>query len=1150
MTRRSKRPHSSGAELERMEVDDASLPIDAETKKTSSETMSLESARDPSESSPSSASSPESRRSLRARPSPQDSPTPESSSSNETEPSSLPPGPKSKSSRRRLSPMLPSLPQNKDCLFNVLKESDIDLPAIAFQWIELYKTDPVSATVELFELFIHASGSSFSITPQILNEFTEATQKRIEELYDHRKDFPLKMYTITWKTFASNFIEFLRVLFLQCQNSIIYDGNLLNALTLPLTSFSSSPVRALRYTSTLILLNLVTVLNEIDSNVKSTEANNNRQLKSETEKIPSERSIGRIESLQAKKNELQENRTILIHSIVAIMNNVFGPRTTDTLVEIRLLCLEELGVWLEKYPLKHASNLKFIGYGLSDPSPEFKVKCLKILQSIYESEDLNDRLDDFNRKFKDRIVAICLDKDTEVAVEGVKLMGIIYQNYRTLLSNDDHEIMYQLVYCKHRNVAKVSGEFVIAVCSADDSNDSEEDQTDGSLLINLVAFFTESDLPDHAPYLVDALIDDNECLQNWKSMTKLLLHDDLNEDSIISLVKIMVASVQQSATGMVPPGRVRKKRLTAGDQQKILSDKQKLSEHFIQSLPQLLVKFRNNREVISKLLVVPQYFDLQMYVTSHQESKLPELFNEINVIIEETTDINTLRAISKTLEYFTSELHPKLSQCITVRDNILSTIIEQYKKTMNDCIEAISHGETLREDITKNVVEWMMKVAVFVSCHDMRNFDMFEFAFGIFNWSKNFLYDLGDGFCHAMHTVYYLFLWGRNHLDSEEALGAGGEQEAVQFKKKLDAFIKDTTNFLEVDSGASLEIRTEAFKCVCDILVVFRTGLQNNPNPLLHKIIYQPDGTMFDILNVFVQKNVFVQDNSDDEYRSRRNILMTFCKLFMCDVFPIAWSCVVLKHYNDFYNDYGDIIKMTLMKAKARNKMNWMRMITMTLITVYENSNIESNTIDPDDFCRLIALAKRFMAHLGIDTTRNKEQVMQIHLSGINYVTAVPDNEVPNTDVPPRIGYLEVLAEFSVKLSKEGKDEVLKALDEILPSERATRNQEWQPLLKYRKSLTGRRRNQFDSRGGQGEKSNVPVEQRKKKTPRKPSAQEKKESSKRPTVQKKKTKKATHAAETEAEDSLDFIRKIAKAREGRKRLEVLKDSAVHEEPIE
>lgn len=48
-------------------------------------------------------------------------------------------------------------------------------------------------------------------------------------------------------------------------------------------------------------------------------------------------------------------------------------------------------------------------------------------------------------------------------------------------------------------------------------------------------------------------------------------------------------------------------------------DRAKLTKHLIPTLPQLLHKYLVDAEKVANLLIIPQYFDLEIYTTSRQE---------------------------------------------------------------------------------------------------------------------------------------------------------------------------------------------------------------------------------------------------------------------------------------------------------------------------------------------------------------------------------------------------------------------------------------------------------------------------------------------------------------------------------------------------
>lgn len=59
---------------------------------------------------------------------------------------------------------------------------------------------------------------------------------------------------------------------------------------------------------------------------------------------------------------------------------------------------------------------------------EVRLRCLQALQPLYECEELKGKLELFTSKFKDRIVAMSLDKETDVAVHAVRLVIAILKS--------------------------------------------------------------------------------------------------------------------------------------------------------------------------------------------------------------------------------------------------------------------------------------------------------------------------------------------------------------------------------------------------------------------------------------------------------------------------------------------------------------------------------------------------------------------------------------------------------------------------------------------------------------------------------------------------------------------------------------------------
>jgi cohesin complex subunit SA-1/2 len=91
----------------------------------------------------------------------------------------------------------------------------------------------------------------------------------------------------------------------------------------------------------------------------------------------------------------------------------------------------------------------------------------------------------------------------------------------------------------------------------------------------------------------------------------------------------------------------------------------------------------------------------------------------------------------------------------------------------------------------------------------------------------------------------------------------------------------------------------------------------------------------FDVSSISVAEE---QDEHSkiEELHKRRNYLASFCKLIVYSILPTRAAADVFKHYVRFYNDYGDIIKATIGKARETNKVNCARTMALALIMVFK----------------------------------------------------------------------------------------------------------------------------------------------------------------------------------------------------------------------
>lgn len=993
-----------------------------------------------------------------------------------------PPGRRGRKPGRR--PITEMQAEDQNGMYFIIRTGKASLQQTVDDWIEEYKVDRDAALLKLMQFFINASGCKGKITSQMQAslEHADIIRQMTEEFEEESGEYPLTTPGQYWKKFRTNFSDFVQLLVKQCQYSIIYDQYLMDNVISLLTQLSDSQVRAFRHTSTLAALKLMSALVDVALTVSINLDNTARQYDTERSKSKENRASDRIEVLMTKRQELEENMDEIKNMLTYMFKSVFVHRYRDTLPEIRSICMNEIGWWMKKFHQNFLddSYLKYIGWTLHDKVGDVRLKCLQSLQPLYSSEELKGKLELFTSKFKDRIVSMTLDKEFDVAVEAVRLVISILKYHPDILSDKDCEHVYELVYSSHRAVAQASGEFLNERLFFPDEEAVRDMRTkrgkkrlpNSPLIRDLVQFFIESELHEHGSYLVDSLIESNPMMKDWECMTDLLIEDPgpneegLDDRQETSLIEIMVCCIRQSATGEPPVGRGPTRRvLSARELKQVQDDKATLTSHFITTLPQLLHKYLPDPDKMANLLVIPQYFDLEIYTTSRQEKALDSLLKLLHEVVDKHSDTDVLETTAITLEKLCDDQFHIYNRCHIARSKLLDLITDRYKEALDEYQNLVSGEEIPDQDETFALVSSLKKVSTFYNCHDMGQLDIWEGLFDCMSKTRDAILEKEalplpeEAVKYCMLACYFGLLWSRSQ--AEENLDRDTNAGTIEaLKERLDKFMEVSKDMMNL--GNSNAIKEEAFISVCDLLIVFsHMGEAKAP---LNSLQYRPDKNIAELLDQFIQEHVFVEDDDEstddhqkiEELHKRRNFLACYCKLVVYNVLPTKTAAHVLKHYVTFYNDYGDIIKATLGKARDNNKINCAKTMVQSLIYKFQELQDARGKTDrsSDEFHAIKELAKRFALSFGLDALKNREAVAKLHHEGI--LTAVHPLENPSDPAapPPNLPFLELLTEFTNKLLKQDKKVVLAYLDKrIAGGMPNSRGEDWQPLLMYRNSL-------------------------------------------------------------------------------------------------
>ncbi|XP_071489542.1 cohesin subunit SA-1-like [Diadema antillarum] len=959
-------------------------------------------------------------------------------------------------------------------MFEIVRHGKSALQTVVDDWIESYKNNREEALLDLINFFIHSSGCKGTVTAEMMTtmEHSDIIRRMTEEFDEESGDYPLIISGQSYKKFRSSFCDFISVLVRQCQYSILYDQYMADSIISLLTGLSDSQVRAFRHTSSLAAMKLMTALVNVALNLSVNLDNTQRQHDAERAKQSSKRASERIEFLMAKRQEIMENTEEIQQMMNNIFKGIFVHRYRDTQPEIRAICMGEIGVWMKSYSEMFLSDsyLKYVGWTLHDKVGDVRNKCLVALHALYGNPELVPKLELFTNRFKDRVVTMTLDKETDVAVNAIKVVTLILKYNEDILSAEDCENVYQLVYSSSRAVAQAAGEFLNErLFKREDLESGKVKRTkrrniNAPLIKDLVQFFIESELHEHAAYLVDSLWDINEMIRDWDCMTELLLEDPgrgeeaFDDRQETALIEIMVSAVRQAALGHPPIGRgsAKKSLLTSKEKKVVQEDKMKLTEHFITKLPELLAKFNTDWDKVANLLEIPQHFDVEIYTTSRLDKHLDSLLRQMRDIVEKHTESEVLDACAKTYECLLGEQFSTTPRVEVARSTLLDSVAEKLKRS----IDAYLMSQNPTEDEIYALSSSIRRITSFYSCHDLTPWELYDSLFSLVKRCSDRGTAPDQIFTHAIACCHYGIMWNMSKLDNLNP----EMSDMRKIRKQCSELIKTCSSLL-IDG--SEQIREDAFTTICDLMVVFsrQLAIQSALTPL----VYEANLNLQTQLSDFVQEHVFVEEDDeedeeegDDSHKievlhKRRNLLASFCKLIVFSIIEMRNASGIFKHYMKFYNDYGDIIKMTLAKSRENNKISCARTLGLSLTQLFKDMKGDMGYDEAKTQSQLNAikeLARRFSLTFGLDQIKTRDAVAALHKEGIQFSLTPLEDPANEYGPPPNVGYLEILTEFSSKLMRQDKRTVLQYLDKNLKEGMTEQEgEEWAPLRIYRHSL-------------------------------------------------------------------------------------------------
>ncbi|XP_053735252.1 cohesin subunit SA-1 isoform X2 [Synchiropus splendidus] len=892
-------------------------------------------------------------------------------------------------------------------IFDAVCSGKSAMVTVVDEWLDIYKQSREDGLLVLINFIVQSCGCKGVVSREMLDSLqkTDIISQLAKDFKEDSANYPLCATGPQLRKFKAGFCEFAQVLVHSCRNSLVYDEYLFPYVLELLTGLSDSQLRAFRHTSTLLAIKLTTGLVEQSVIVSDQLQTTQRQYDMENNKQLRDRARDKLEELQAVISEMKENREELSSIIVSTFSGVFINRYRDRLPEIRAACIEELGVWLKTDPeyFLNDSCLKYLGWTLYDKRNVVRLQCVKVLQGLYQNIEFIGRLELFTSRFKERMLSMVMDKEPQIAVEVIKLLELINQSAEGGLEEEECGQIYPLVYVKHQGLASAAGFFLYnKLRSLIATEDGDNENTNSAFIHVLISFFIQSELHEHAAYLVDSLwaVAESE-LKDWDAMTTCLLQDSgLMYEDEGALIELMMCCMRQASEASPPVGRAQRKK-SVKDKRIQEKDQRRITNHFIPLLPQLLTKYSADSGIVGLLLKAPLYFDLEMYSSSpSMEKHLDLLLVQICGIMLKHTETTVLDACATLVDKLCSDSFIFSSRADRAFSQLMDTLSECFFSNLRDL-----HHAAADEDNVYRASTPLKRLAALSSAKDPRSWRLFQPCMQLMKSQiesgfpdREFLQLMVSALRCAAHHLIWAKVSSAQNVMTEAELGL--------LEKQVPSFYRVCEMCLSVNEA---DIRNVAFELLCDLLLIYSKPAHSHPNT--QSLVCLPSESLRAEMGAFLVDYIFTDDEdlelSGEEEEEQK-------------ITELQRKRSLLR-----FSDFGDIIKETLSRTRQISPVLSAKTICLSLQQLFSEMMSE----EQQDLSMVQELAKRLASSFGVFLPHERKPLMALHSDGIRF--ALKD---ANEEQQPNVAFLEILSQFSSKLVLQDRMDIASSIRSQCPT--------------------------------------------------------------------------------------------------------------------
>lgn len=897
-------------------------------------------------------------------------------------------------------------PKADQSLIEVIKGNGRQISQVVKLWVERYEKNPKPAMVEILTMLFEACGARYYLKEEFLDEtdvddvvvalVSLAKQGEVEDYQNSkRKEF---------KNFQDNLLTFWNNLVIECQNGPLFDQVLFDKCVDYIIALSCTPPRVYRQVASLMGLQLVTSSITVAKALGAQRETTQRQLNTEKKK----RTEGpRLESLNKRLSSTHEKITTIEEMMRKIFTGLFVHRYRDIDPNIRMSCIESLGVWILSYPSLFLQDLylKYLGWTLNDKNAGVRKASVLALQTLYEVDDNVPTLGLFSERFSNRMIELADDIDISVAVCGI---GLVKQLLRhQLLPDDDLGPLYDLLIdeppeIRHAIGALVYDHLIAQKFNSQSGSKGSDDTSEvhlGRMLQILREFSTD---PILIIYVIDDVWEYMIAMKDWKCIISMLLDEnsviELTDEDGTNLVRLLSASVKKAVgERIVPATDNRKQYFNKAQKESFENNRKDITIAMMKSYPQLLRKFMADKAKIPSLIEIIVHMRLELYSLKRQEQSFKSILKLVKEAFFKHGEKDALRSCVKAINYCSAESQGELQDFAR---NQLKELEDELVAKVKSAIKEVEDGDDEYSLVVnlKRLYELQLSRAVTIGSL----YEDFVRILGSFRDSN------AEVASFLLLNMYLHVAWSLHSIVSSETVSRDSVTSLLHARnvlfEQLEYFLNEPADGVVGKLGNQLACR------VCAILAeswfLFRKTNFSATN--LENLGYSPDASICQKFWKLCEQQLDITDETEDEdvdkeyveETNRDAVMVAAAKLVASDtVSKDDLGSDIISHYVMHGTGVAEIVKH-LITALRKKDDDLSTTFLEALKKAFQRHMLESDesvTGKSSQECRDLAVRLSSM-FVGAARNKHRPEILKIVKDGINYAFL---------DAPKHLSFLE-----------------------------------------------------------------------------------------------------------------------------------------------